>query len=719
MTCAAGNPNFFLLDSTAGWDVDPNATQGLVGTNPPGCLALAPPTPPAPGQQVTEVVDLNQVVPYLPPAALARGCGACEWYLVTPAPPTSLLLHRDACHTDWQQVWKRQVVSPLQGAVAVAVGRGRIAISEQGANRVRVWAEHVWAEDGMRQLADIAIAAPGPLTFNQRGELFVTSANSPLIARYDAGGRSRGSFAAPLPSGSVFAIAVDSNDCVWVVTQQNGSWTLWSAAPGYKFVPATISQLQNAFAPTGLVNASPEGFCFNQDTRRGLGTTTCFNWYGSLLQAAAVGSYPLPPLSQYGQLMTQEIDSGVPRCQWHRIRVDADVPPGTTFHIAVATTEEINPPAQGDQTRELPPWNTFPPAVPGGPNPAGVPHFSDWTMGPSGSTDFLIDQPPGRYLYLRLRMIGNGTATPMVRSIQIDFPRVTSLDHLPEVYRENPNAEDFSERFLSLFDASIADLDRTIERYPALLDAGGVPEQLLPWLGGFFDITFDPTWDATLRRSILQNAPQLYLQRGTAAGLQLAVQTVFGVSIAINEFSAAGPWGALLCKPSSAQKCCAESSSTASSTASVSPAVCLGSTRLFGRNSSRFRLDHSTLGVAPLRGYGNPDRDPFASGAYRFQVLVPASAALSQSQQQQRFSNLVQAQSPAHTIASIRFGGTGFIVGLWSAVGIDSAFLSTPAPVLGSGGTAQLNRMSILPGPTGTQSSIGRNTIIGTQFIAG
>jgi phage tail-like protein len=699
MTCAAGNPNFILIDSTAGWDVGTNASPGLVGVSPVGCLALAP--PPIQGQQVTAAVDLNQIVPYLPPAPLARGCSACEWYLVTPAPPTSLLLHRDACHTSWQQVWKGQAAPSLQNAVAVAVGRGRIAISEQGANRVRVWAEH-----GMRPLAEIAIAAPGPLACNQRGEFFVTSANSPLIARYDAGGSSRGSFAAALPSGSVLAIAVDSNDDVWVVMQQSGSWTLWSAGPRDPFVPATISQLQNAFAPTGLVAASPDGFGFNEDTRRGLGTTTGFNWYGRPLQAAAVGSYPLPPLNQYGQLMTQEIDSGVPRCQWHRIRVDADVPPGTTFLIAVATTEQINPPAQGDQTRELAPWNTF---------PAGVPHFSDWTTGPPGSTDFLIDQPPGRYLYLRLRMIGNGTATPMVRTIQIDFPRVTSLDHLPEVYRENPKAEDFSERFLSLFDASIADLDRTIERYPALLDAGGVPEQLLPWLGGFFDITFDPTWDATLRRSILKNAPQLYLQRGTAAGLQLAVQTVFGVNIAINEFSAAGPWGALLCNQSCQKTCCSQSSSTAS----ISPPVCLGSTRLFGRNSSRFRLDHSTLGVAPLRGYGNPDQDPFASGAYRFQVLVPASAALSQSQQQQRFSNLVQAQSPAHTIASIRFGGTGFIVGLWSAVGIDSAFLPLPAPVLGSSGTAQLNRMSILPGPTGTQSSIGRNTIIGTQFIAG
>src|SRR4029077_3153588 len=127
----------------------------------------------------------------------------------------------------------------------------------------------------------------------------------------------------------------------------------------------------------------------------------------------------------------------------------------------------------------------------------------------------------------------------------IDFPRTTSLEYLPAVYRENPKAEDFTERFLSLFDASIADSDRIIERYPALLDPTGVPEQLLPWLGGFFAIGFDPTWDAYKRRQILQAGPQLYRQRGTLAGMQMAIKLIFGISPAIEQLSSTGMWGAL------------------------------------------------------------------------------------------------------------------------------------------------------------------------------
>src|SRR5439155_5930031 len=245
---------------------------------------------------------------------------------------------------------------------------------------------------------------------------------------------------------------------------------------------------------------------------------------------------PEPPrLETKGQLLTGPLDSGIPRCRWHRVRMDADVPVGTSLELAVATNEDLHAAPQGDKKRNLG-WEDFEP---------GVPHFSDWTAGPRGSKDFLIEQPPGRYLYVRLRLLGSGTDTPRVRRIRIDFPRVTSLEHLPDVYRENPKAEDFTERFLSLFDATIEDLDGVIQRYPALLDPSGVPAQVLPWLGGFFDVAFNPKWDAAKRREILKAVPGLYRQRGTVDGLKAAVKLAFGVEPVIQESFSTAVWGAL------------------------------------------------------------------------------------------------------------------------------------------------------------------------------
>jgi phage tail-like protein len=291
--------------------------------------------------------------------------------------------------------------------------------------------------------------------------------------------------------------------------------------------------------------------------------------------------------------------------------------------------------------------------------------------------------------------------------VRIDFPRATSLDHLPDIYRETPKAEDFTQRFLALFDSAIADIDSVIQRYPALLDPSGVPSQLLPWLAGFFDIGLDATWSDEKRRCILTNAPKLYQLRGTAAGLQLAVKLIFGVDLSIEELSSAGPWGSV-----------ASSACGCEAPASLGRPARLGSVRLFGQTRSRFYLDRSPLGAAPLRSYGNPDQDPFTAGSYRFRVLVPPLTDGSP-EQIQRLSNLIESQSPAHTVASIRVGGTGFLIGQWSAVGVDTAFVAVAAPVLGASGNIRLNRMSVLwsvPNYSVGATIVGRNSIVGKNF---
>jgi phage tail-like protein len=696
MSCGGGKANFRLLDAYVGWDATDPAHSNLTGFDDPAGISLALVNPGA--------VDPSQILAYLPPARLARGCGACEWYLITPVPPASRLLRRDACHPEWGPIWNGSCrPESFVDAVAVAAWRRWIAVSDHGANEVRIW-----AGSGATPLAEIPIDQPGPLAFTPRGELLITSASSSQVSRYGPDGIARGMLKAPLPD-RVNRIAVDHQDRVWIVTgDQEASWQLWRAGhEDDEFKQATVGDLAIAFPPTGIVAASAAGFCFEETGSDGLAVTSCFSWYGRPLAAGVVSPPSVPQVQTQGQLLTDPIDSGIPRCRWHRVRIDADVPAGTTLSVAVATMEDLSTVSQGDSSRD-PNWSAF---------PAGSPHFSDWTSPAPGSLDFLIDQPPGRYLFFRLRFTGNGSATPVVRRVRIDFPRVTSLEHLPVVYRETPKAEDFTERFLSLFDASIRDLDSIIERYPALLDPSGVPEQMLPWLGSFFDIGFDATWNADKRRQILHDAPKLYRQRGTLAGMQTAIELVFGVTPAIDEASATGMWGALGTKRAlKAARC-----STSTPPPSLRRSARLGSVRLFGKTRSRFRLDHSPLAGAPLRSYGNPDQDPFVAGSYRFQVLVPPIAKMTK-EDRDRLTSLIESQKPAHTVASVRVGGAGFLLGSWSAVEVDTSLTPLAAPILGRDGNVRLNRMSVLwNGPKGPENStvLGQNFIVGMKAIAG
>jgi len=685
MNCGGGTPTFRLLDAYVGWDVgSAENRQNLTGLEDPEGVRLA--------QLVPGAVDPTVVSAYIPPPLLALGCGPCQWYLATPVPPAPRLLRRNSCPGQWLPVWDlacdpQRLVEP----VAMAARGHQVAVADAGAHTV--W---MWNRGGQQLMAVIRIPQPGPVAFAPWGELLVTSlmVRAPsgsqtrvwTIQRFDLTGEPRGRLQATAPADEeIERIAVSSDCAIWLVTRTSeGALQLWRATrDDTQFHQVGLDDLMKAFKPTGLVATSPLGFCLEESGTDGLPLTHCFSWYGRPLPEQEI-QRPLPPARHLqGQLLTQAIDSGIPRCRWHRVRVEADVPPGTTVSIAISTSETETPVAQGDPAEE-PTWQDF---------PAGLPHPDDWQVGPNGSLDFLSDQPPGRFLFLRLRLTGDGRATPVVRRIQLDFPRVTSLEFLPPVYREQPEAEDFTERFLALFDASIAEVDRAIERVPALLDPDGVPDDVLPWLSGFLDVAFDQAWDAERRRAILRAVPDLYRRRGTVAGLAQAIQLIFDVTPAIQELAADRQWGALGAQTR------------------------LGTVRLFGKARARFRLGSSALCTAPLRSFGDPDTDPLTAQSHRFRVLVPPGRVFDPAERT-RLERLVASQKPAHTVASIRLGGDGFVVGNWSAVGVDTVFRALPPPVLGT--NVRLGRMSVLwHGPRGRRTGMtpGLTTIVGVTPI--
>lgn len=652
MSCVADQATFRLLDAYVGWDADDHThLTGLDSADGVRLQALA---------ALGGTVSGDELLPYLPPARLAQGCDPCEWYLLaqtTVGPQSSTpIKRRDACQPQWRPLW-RELCAPdrIVRGVAISARRHRIAVSDPAAERV--W---VWRREGESLMAAIPVAEPGVLTLTPWGELLVVDEAAKQLRRYSPSGEDRGPWSAPLPGNQIVdRMAVDEHCRLWLVTRVRPNlYRLWVAIRGAaEFRAATVEELAAAFTPTAVTAASEQGFCVTETGSDGLPHTHCFSWAGYPLGRDDIANLMAARLEGQGQLLTQAIDSGVPRCTWHRVRIEAEVPAACTLAVEVASSEDPNPPAQGEVD---PAWLGF---------PAGVPHPADWQTGPAGSVDFLIDQPPGRYLFLRMRLTGDGVATPRVRRLRVDFPRITSVQYLPAVYREDPRAEDFTERFFSLFDASLEDLDAGIVRHPALLDADGVPEQTLPWLGRFLDIVFDSAWDTLRRRRILKAAPALYRRRGTLAGMEQAVELVFDAQPVIREWALERNWGAV-------------------GNATV------GGVRLFGRSRARLRLGTSALSKAPIRSYGDPDTDPLSAQAYRFQVLMPPQQINSE-YEQQRLIDLINNQKPAHTLASVRVGGSGLVLGVWSAVGVDTLLAAPPAPRLGEA-SARLNRTGIV-----------------------
>jgi phage tail-like protein len=641
--------------------------QGLAGLADPAGLRLAAA---APG------LDPGALLALLPPSRLARGGRPRSWWLATDDRP-SLLLRRGPCAEGWEPAWETGCdPGLLVDAVAVAARGRRLAVADRGAGRVWVWSD-VWRGGG-RLAAALPVDEPVAVAFTPWGELLVAALGASGLLRFAPTGDPRSEI--PLPPGST-AVSLAASGCsIWLATRDAGGvlgiWRATREEPPQEpvFQPATLDELAAELPASGVAATSPVGFCLTEQAPGGVPVSRCFTWRGCPLATGEIEPPQPPALATRGQLLTLAIDSGVERCRWHRARIDADLPPGASIELKVATSETADPPDQGDPAREGE-WHGF---------AAGRPHPDDWQHS-QGAADVVFRQPPGRYLFVCLRLLGDGRATPVVRRVRLDFPRVTSLELLPAVYREDPRAEDFTERFLSLFDAAIEDLDALIERFPALLDGAGVDERALPWLGSLLDVAFEPAWPVARRRDILAALPELYRRRGTVEGLARAVELVFGVRPAIQELARERSWGA------------------------VSRDGRLGQVRLFGRARARFRLGASALSAAPLVSYGDPALDPLATGAYRFRVLLPPGPASSR-EARARLERLVESQKPAHTLATVRVGGAGFVLGLAVAVGVDTVFGPLPAPVLGAAGNVRLGRASVLwAGPRGPR----------TGFVAG
>jgi len=83
MSCIPEPVVFRLLDGIVGWDV--RSAVGLDGLDDAAAgIVLATTSP--------DAVDPASLLPWLPPARLAPGCGRCAWWLVTPVPSRLLRL---------------------------------------------------------------------------------------------------------------------------------------------------------------------------------------------------------------------------------------------------------------------------------------------------------------------------------------------------------------------------------------------------------------------------------------------------------------------------------------------------------------------------------------------------------------------------------------------------------------------------------------------------
>lgn len=273
-----------------------------------------------------------------------------------------------------------------------------------------------------------------------------------------------------------------------------------------------------------------------------------------------------PVLRESGRIETWALDSGAYACQWHRLFVDVCLPAGTRLWVEARSADDL-PPWEVRRGARSPQDKVSKKAA----DPSPPPIDDPWPPLASRSADdqegwqrlnvadrrpplidqplelpqpgqrgmetleWLVSTPPGRYLWLRLHLEGDGRRSPVVYALRVSQPRPALLERLPGFWRSEPEGAALSERLLALFEGQITELDHRAEALMRLFLPALTPAEALPWLAGFLALTYHDRVPLRVRRQLLAEIAKLYRQRGTKPGLERLLSILAEAEVTVLE----------------------------------------------------------------------------------------------------------------------------------------------------------------------------------------
>ena len=188
-------------------------------------------------------------------------------------------------------------------------------------------------------------------------------------------------------------------------------------------------------------------------------------------------------------------DSTIPGCEWHRLVVDSEVPEGTSLNVKIGASESVSNNVS---------FNSF----------------------PSDLKDIFLSQVKGRYLIVKIKLQSDPQRkrSPVLNFIKVFFPKKTYLQHLPAIYQEDKESKDILERYLSIFQTILEDIEDKIEKTHLLIDPETTKAEFLNWLSSWVGLIREERWSEDKWRKFLGKAIEFFKMRGTREGLSNLIE---------------------------------------------------------------------------------------------------------------------------------------------------------------------------------------------------
>jgi len=437
------------------------------------------------------------------------------------------------------------------------------------------------------------------------------------------------------------------------------------------------------------------------------------------LYATRAGVQPLvrlslPSFSTSGTAFNARVfDSGAADTVWHRLYVEAVIPPGGGFCVKLAAS---NGAGVDEQTKTWQPgaaidWHEHRFGhVPGTPTvgtpqaawvrtPSEVPFHSGLLRCPSepgraGLFTVLIQRAgrrvrslQGRYLLVRVELSGDVRRTPEIAALRAYGSRFSYVDrYLPELYHEDvfgadadekdvSTRADFLERWTSTFESILTPLEDRIEHAYLMTDSRVVPEEALEWLGSWIGLGFDAAYPAARRRALLEAAPSLFVTHGTVSGLASALEVATGGAVTggeiviLEDFRLRRTFATILGAD------LADEHDPLMAGLSVSGNSYVGDTLILGDELRKEFLAVFAADLPESRAEQQAIAALFDSLAHRVTIFVHQEI---EPQDLGLIRRVVDLETPAHVVARVVTATEPFLVGVSSLVGIDTYLARKP-----------------------------------------
>ena len=344
-----------------------------------------------------------------------------------------------------------------------------------------------------------------------------------------------------------------------------------------------------------------------------------------------------------------------------------------------------------------------------------------WHSVPSAAnldvTELYIGGTKAKYLWVGALFSGDGTVSPLVRQLRVEFDYPSYAQYLPAVYRDNANCREFLPRLLSLFQSLFGGVEHEINSLPVLFDPKAAPKPFLAWLAGCLGLDLDDNWGQEQQRRIIAEIFRLSGRRGTAAGLRESLRLFAGVEAIIEEPILNAAWWSLPSADNSCCQACASGSASGSPTWQNTQNSILGWTTMLAPAQPQGAvvgtsavLDQSQL--ITDEDFGAP---LFTDVAYQFSVQVYRSQVMGQDALQ-GIKAVLEQEKPAHTAYHLCIIDPSFRVGFQSRLGIDTVVGGRPRSLM-LGTDQALGQATVLAGADasllGVESTLGVTTRLG------